>query len=92
MWLKCTISLLEASNFCRQKQRSLLRYCAFTFASYSVFLLPGNVEFFRYAVRVVPLPHPLNSLRACGDAEAGDYFILLCHWQRLSILSLLTEF
>lgn len=58
-WLKCTISLLEASNLCRQKQRSLMQYCAFTFACYSVFLLPGNIEFFRYAVGVVPLPSPL---------------------------------
>lgn len=90
--LKCTISPLEASSFCQQKQRSLMQNCAFTFASYSVFLLLGNIELFRYAVGVVPLPHPLNSLRACGDAEAGDYFILLCHWQILSILSLLTEF
>lgn len=69
-----------------------MQCCAFTFASYSVFLLLGNIDLFRYAVGVVPLSHPLNSLRACEDAEAGDYFILLCHWQLLCILSLLTEY
>lgn len=71
----------------REKQRGLIPYRAFTFASCSVFLLPGNIEFFGYNIGVVPLPHPLNLLSSCGDPEAGDYIMLLFLWQLLSLLS-----
>lgn len=75
MSLKTHNFTVKKHRLCQKKQRGLIQYRAFTFASCSVFLLPGNIEYFGYAIGVVPLPHPLNLLSSCGDPEAGT---ILC--------------